>query len=109
MKQRIILKKYKQQFKQVVKGFDLFDLDDKNIEDRQCMQDLIKIYHLITHKHVSWIKRFLDGYLMFDVLEDLVCYYLAGDFKINNYAIYDKELYLFQINDIRILLKKHLK
>lgn len=109
MKQRKQLKQYMNQFKQVVKRFDLFNLNAQNIEDRQCMQDLMKIYYLITHKHVSWIKRFLDGYLMFDVLEDLICYYLSGDYQANNYAVYDKELYHITEKDINKILLKNIK
>ena len=92
MKQRKQLKNYKKALKKILNRYNLFDLDAFFVEDRECMEDLIILYKSIQQKKVKKIKRFLDNYSFYSVVEDLICYYLDGDFIANNYTFYSDEL-----------------
>ena len=108
MKQRKQLKQYKKALKKILNKYNLFNLDAIFVEDRECIEDLIILYKSIQQKQVKKIKRFLENYSFYGVIEDLICYYLSGDFIANNYTLYSDILRKKDPIDLNALVNKYI-
>lgn len=109
MKQRKQLKQYKKALKKILKRYNLSNLDITFVEDKACIEDLLILYRCIQQKKIKKIKCFLENYSFYSVVEDLVSYYLNGDFIANNYSFYDDDLRKKDPLDLNAFVKKYIK